>query len=207
MNTNENLMQTQSTLDYYNKNAAIFTADTVAVEFTELQNEFLSYLSEKSVILDLGCGSGRDSKYFIDRGFDVTSVDGSEELCKIACKLTGKPVINTTFQNYVPDKMFDGIWACSSLLHLSKDELIRVVNHIAKYLNKQGVFYMSFKYGNFEGMRNGRFFLDLNENSFRDIIGNITSLSTIKMNITSDVRPGREHERWLNVFLKKIENL
>lgn len=203
MNTVNNLENTKTTLDYYNKNASLFTNDTVSVDFSILQNEFISLLSEKASIIDLGCGSGRDSKYFRERGFDVTSVDGSEELCKIASNLIGQPVIHSTFQDYTPNKMYDGIWACSSLLHLSLDELYATIVNVTKYLRMNGIFYMSFKYGEFEGMRNERFFLDMNESRFHELISNIPDLSIMDMKITGDVRPGREHEKWLNVFLKK----
>lgn len=203
MNTVNNLENTKTTLDYYNKNASLFTNDTVSVDFSILQNEFISLLSKKASILDLGCGSGRDSKYFRERGFDVTSVDGSEELCKIASNLIGQPVIHSTFQDYTPNKMYDGIWACSSLLHLSLDELYATIVNVTKYLRMNGIFYMSFKYGEFEGMRNERFFLDMNESRFHELISNIPDLSIMDMKITGDVRPGREHEKWLNVFLKK----
>ena len=203
MNTIDNLQNTKTTLEYYNKNASLFTKDTISVDFSVLQNQFISFLPKNASVLDLGCGSGRDSKYFLQNGFDVTSVDGSEELCKIASRFIGQPVIHSTFQNFTPDKMYDGIWACSSLLHLSFTELHATIVNITKYLMNSGIFYMSFKYGEFEGMRNERFFLDLNEGRFRELISKIPDLSIVEMKITGDARPGREHEKWLNVFLKK----
>lgn len=198
---------TQLTLDYYDKNAANFTASTLNADLSELQDEFLSYIAEGGAILDLGCGSGRDSKYFQARGFDVTSVDGSKELCKIAREFTGNDVIHAAFQDYVPDKMFDGIWACSSLLHLSCKELISVVERMAKHLHRDGIFYMSFKHGDFEGMRNGRFFLDINESRLNRIISELPSLSLMKITITKDVRPERRNEEWMNVFLRRVDNI
>lgn len=206
MNPKENRRPTQDTLAYYDQNAAAFTLDTVSAEIGSLQNEFLSYLPAPCAILDLGCGSGRDSKYFADRGCDVTAVDGSEELCRIAGRLTGRPVIHAAFQDYVPDRMFDGIWACSSLLHLPYREWIAVMERLMQYLSPCGVFYLSFKYGDFEGMRNGRFFLDLDERRFGEAMAHMAGLSVIRMGVTPDVRPGRETEKWLNVFLRKMGN-
>lgn len=52
------------TLDYYNQNAKEFVAGTVAVDFNEIQDRFVEKLSGKNV-LDFGCGSGRDTKYFL----------------------------------------------------------------------------------------------------------------------------------------------
>ena len=67
-----------------------------------------------------------------------------------------------------------------------------------------GIFYTSFKYGNFESVRNGRYFTDLTESSFAELINEVTGFEIIEEWITSDVRPGREEEKWLNVILRKI---
>lgn len=72
------------TIDYYNQNADAFAFGTVNVVFTEVQDKYLSYLPSGAYILDFGCGSGRDTKYFLSKGHKVDATDGSEELCKIA---------------------------------------------------------------------------------------------------------------------------
>ena len=61
--------------------------------------------------------------------------------------------------------------------------------------------YCSFKYGDFEGIRQGRFFIDLNEDTFKIYIKN-TLFSINEILITNDVRPDRK-EKWLNVILIK----
>ncbi len=155
-------------------------------------------------ILDLGCGSGRDSKAFLEMGFDVTAVDGSKELARMASAYMNHPVICATFQEYEPEGMFDGIWACSSLLHLSRDDIGQVFQRYAKVLKPGGCFYASFKYGTESGMRHGRFFTDLDEELFDRILKEIPELEIAKTYITTDVRPGRGSEKWLNVFLRRI---
>lgn len=72
-----------STIDYYNINAKKFVNHTVNVEFTNIQNKFISKLHSGAMILDFGCGSGRDTKYFISRGYQVDAIDGSKELAKL----------------------------------------------------------------------------------------------------------------------------
>ncbi len=64
-----------TTLSYYNKNAKQYIQDTQHVDFSQTQNVFLNKLQEGSRILDFGCGSGRDSKCFIDQGFVVDAID------------------------------------------------------------------------------------------------------------------------------------
>ena len=110
------------TLDYYNQNAAAFIAGTVSVDFKETQDKFIDALCGKK-ILDFGCGSGRDTKYFIEAGLDVVATDGSEEMCKCASEYTGIHVQKMLFQELDENERYNGIWACSSILHLPETEL------------------------------------------------------------------------------------
>lgn len=191
-----------TTIDYYNKNAGSFVDSTLDVDFTETQDKFLKSLNGNR-ILDFGCGSGRDTKYFLDLGYDVSAIDGSEELCKIASDYTGIEVKHMYFQELEEQEIYDGIWACSSILHLSKSDLKDVFVKMVKALKTNGIIYTSFKYGDFEGERNGRFFTDFTIESFRDYIDDIDGLSIADHWITGDVRPGRGEEKWLNLILQK----
>lgn len=190
------------TIDYYNKNADSFIQGTVSVDFKETQDKFLKLLTGKKV-LDFGCGSGRDTKYFLESGFDVTATDGSEELCKSASTYTGIQVKHMLFQDLNEADCYDGIWACSSILHLFKDELRIVINKMSRALKPNGIIYTSFKYGNFEGERNGRFFTDFTLDVFEDFISDVKDIVIEEYWITGDVRPGREEEKWLNLILRK----
>lgn len=191
---------TEQTLGYYNKNAAGFVESTVDVEFGELQERFARMLPEGGRILDLGCGSGRDSLAFVNSGFVVDAVDGSEAMVKAASELTGLSVAHALFNKHEPAGEYDGIWACSSLLHVPMSDLAPIIGKYAGHLKSGGVFYMSFKLGDFEGMRNGRWFTDLDEESFSELIDGIDGLRIDSLDVTSDVRPGRANERWLNAW-------
>ena len=192
------------TLDYYNQNAAAFIAGTVSVDFKETQDKFIDALCGKQ-ILDFGCGSGRDTKYFIEAGLDVVATDGSEEMCKCASEYTGIHVQKMLFQELDEKERYNGIWACSSILHLSKKELLPVIRKMCDALKDNGVVYTSFKYGDFEGERNGRYFTDFTEDTFDKFIKVIQELTIEEEWITSDVRPGRGEEKWLNLILRKIQ--
>ena len=121
------------TLDYYNQNAAAFIAGTVSVDFKETQDKFIDALCGKQ-ILDFGCGSGRDTKYFIEAGLDVVATDGSEEMCKCASEYTGIHVQKMLFQELDEKERYNGIWACSSILHLPETELKKVFIKMAEAL-------------------------------------------------------------------------
>jgi cyclopropane fatty-acyl-phospholipid synthase-like methyltransferase len=192
------------TLNYYNENSEAFINNTRDVDFSDTQNLFMDLVPHGGTILDFGCGSGRDAKCFLDHGYVVDATDGSKELCISASKFTGIEVKHMLFQDLDEHNKYDGIWACSSILHLSSEELPPVLNKMAAALKDKGIIYTSFKYGDFEGMRNGRYFTDLTEESFEDILLSVEDLVTEKLWITSDVRRGRGEEKWLNLILRKI---
>ena len=191
------------TLQYYNANAKSFTANTFFVDFSQIQQEFLTTLPSGAYILDFGCGSGRDIKYFLEQGYKVDAIDGSLELCKLASAHTGIKVRQMLFQELQEREKYDGIWACASILHVAKNELPDILQRMYNALKPAGIIYASFKYGDFEGMRNGRYFSDFTEESFGKLVKGIYGLVIEKMWITGDVRDGREEEKWLNIILRK----
>ena len=191
------------TLKYYNKNAQSFASGTVSVKFTEVQDKFLEKLNPDAYILDFGCGAGRDTKYFLSRGYQVDAVDGSEQLCRIASEYTGIKVRQMLFQELDEKEKYDGIWACASILHLPKKQLREVLKNMYAALKSKGWIYISFKYGEFEGERNGRYFTDFTTDTFKDFIHDMHGLKIEEQWITGDVRPGRGEEKWLNLLLQK----
>ncbi len=201
--TNTNI----NTLGYYDTHADKFYNSTVNIEFSKMQNRFLSKLKKDSYILDFGCGSGRDTKYFLEQGCRVDAIDGSAELCRLAGEYTGIEVKKMFFQDLAEVDKYDGIWACSSILHLPIDELKEVMKKMAAALKENGIIYTSFKYGIFAGERNGRFFTDMTEETFAEFIGEIEDLEVEEQWTTSDVRPGRGEEKWLNLILRKKQKL
>lgn len=191
------------TIEYYNKNANLFVETTANVEFYHMQNRFLSKLETGAHILDFGCGSGRDTKYFLEQGYRVDAIDGSAELCKLASEFTGIEVKHMYFQELSEEVKYDGIWACSSILHLNISALEDVMKKMTIAVKSNGIIYTSFKYGIFSGERNGRYFTDMTEDTFGKLLQKIPELEIEEQWITSDVRPGRGEEQWLNLILRK----
>ncbi len=135
------------TSNYYNQHAQAFFENTYQVEMESLYAPFLRYLSEQASILDLGCGSGRDTLAFKNFGYQVEAIDYSEELVAKARQLTELPVQLGSFYELAVQEKYDGIWACASLLHCERDKLSDVLHRILIALKPNGVCYMSFKYG------------------------------------------------------------
>ena len=191
------------TLKYYNENAQSFASGTVSVKFTEVQDKFLEKLNPDAYILDFGCGAGRDTKYFLSRGYQIDAIDGSEQLCRIASEYTEIKVRQMLFQELDEKEKYDGIWACASILHLPKKQLREVLENMYAALKSEGWIYTSFKYGEYEGIRNGRYFTDFTIDTFTDFVQGIHNLRIEEYWITGDVRPGRGEEKWLNLIMQK----
>ena len=107
------------------------------------------------------------------------------------------------FQDLDEREAYEGIWACSSILHLTFDELADVFGKMHRALVPCGVLYTSFKYGTGEGERNGRYFTDMTEEKMEGLLKAVHGFATLEMWVTSDVRPGRDEEQWLNMILRK----
>jgi len=192
-----------STLDYYDQNAADFIARTIDTDLSALYAPFLALLKPGASILDLGCGSGRDSKYFIEHGYTVEAVDGSCELCKIASKYIGQPVRQLLFQDLDYIGAFDAVWANASLLHVPSHALPDILRKISDALKPNGILFASFKHGNFSGERDGRMFTDLTEQDLIQIAEDASGFEIVYTLVTQDARPGRSDEKWLNAILRR----
>ena len=192
-----------STLDYYNYNAEQFYDSTVKVEMESIYAPFLRYLPEHASILDLGCGSGRDSLAFHQKGYQVDAIDYSETLVSKAQQLTGLPVRHQSFYELDEENKYDGIWACASLLHCERQKLPAVLSRILRALKTDGVLYMSFKYGSTDREKDGRHFTDLNEQQAQALLREVPGFLLLQQWITVDKRPERSEE-WLNILLRKV---
>lgn len=187
--------------NYYKENKDTFIENTINCDMSNQYKLFEKYLNKDTKkILDVGFGSGRDSLYF-SKKYEVYSIDPVEEFCNHAKEIGLKNVYCMKVQDITFINEFDGIWACASLLHIPSYELVDVLNRCYNALTSNGIMYCSFKFGEFEGERQGRFFLDLIEERFRQYVSK-TKFEILEVSITNDVRPDRE-EKWLNVVMRK----
>ena len=203
------------TLDYYQKNAKEFFSQTINVDMQNVYQPFLEYLpkahlSNQQKILDVGCGSGRDSVFFANQGFEVVAIDGSQNVIDLAKQtdtridwqcLRFHEIAKQSWQN-----QFTGIWACASLLHVPFDDLTKLLNDLILCIKSDGILYASFKYGDSEREKDGRFFCDINEQRWQLIGEQLDSAKPVMIWQTIDNRVDRQ-EIWWNVILLKLSNL
>lgn len=189
------------TLNYYNENAKEYFNKTVIVNMSEKYNFFLKYLSKNAYILDLGCGSGRDSLYFLKHGFKVTAIEGASKLSMLASKLIGQPVQNINFINIKDIEIYDGIWACASLLHLDKNSFFKMLTKLYKALKSDGIMYISLKIGkDFSAYENNRFFTYYKEETLYQLLKK-ANFNIMDKYISSD---GMDRNiQWINIIVNK----
>lgn len=190
------------TLAYYNKNAERFFAETVEVEMFELHNRFLAEVPAAGKILDAGCGSGRDSKAFLNRGYQISAFDASPKLAQLASVHLGQSVAVQTFSDVTEQSCYDGIWACASLLHLPQNEIPATLERLWGALKSGGAFYLSFKLGYGERQHADRHYTDVNEPQLRAWLDKLPNLAGIDIWLSEDQRPDRQ-EQWINAIAKR----
>lgn len=192
------------TIDYYNKNAEYYFNHTKDVDMQNIYIEFEKRIKQGAYILDVGCGSGRDSKYFLQNGYKVDAIDGSEGLCKLASEYLGINVECKRFNEIKICNQYDAIWACASLLHISMEELKCVYFNLFDGLKSNGIFYSSFKYGNNEEEVDGKFYNNMNEDKIGKLLSNSDSIKEITIFYNYEKRSETFTQKWINLIVQKI---
>jgi SAM-dependent methyltransferase len=190
------------TLDYYEQNAEAFDERTRNIDMSPIYEEFLPLLTAGSYILDAGCGTGRDSAAFLERGFNVLAMDASKAMVERASRRIGRPVLNISFHQMQFHREFDGIWACASLLHVPRNEMPAVFQDFRSFLVPGGILYASFKRGKGEAFREGRLFNDYEEDELSEFIEGQRGWHRVKTWRTEDIRQHRANVQWVNLLAR-----
>ncbi len=190
--------------EYYEINAKQYAKETFSADMSEQYKRFLPLLRERARILDVGSGSGRDACYFQKKGYQVTALEPSKNLCREIQKAFSGKIVCSDIRSYQPDQRFDGIWACASFLHLRLEEVLCFFENIDLYLNDNGVVYLSGKNGIYTGeSEDGRYFLEFTEELVENILVVNERMKLKELWYTEDVR-GRQGFRWMNIVVKMV---
>jgi 2-polyprenyl-3-methyl-5-hydroxy-6-metoxy-1,4-benzoquinol methylase len=188
---------------WYDRNAQRYMASTLDADLSHVYEPFLRHVPEGGRILDAGCGPGRDSLVFQQMGYDVTALDASAEMVRIASERLGKPVLRLHHQDVAFQQEFDGIWSMASLLHVPQAGLPLVFEKYRNALVPGGVLFASFKHGEGEVRTKGRLFSNQNRQSLERLIAPIADLDVLDIWVDFDNRPGRGHEEWVSVLCRR----
>ena len=189
--------------DYYERYGNAYFEETVNLSMEDILEEFAEYLPENAEVLDLGCGSGRDTLWLEEAGFGVTMLDGSMQMCRLAEIHTDHEVLHMTFDEMDFQEVFDGIWACASLLHVPSDEMDGILEKVTAALKPGGYLYMSYQYGDGEEIREHRLYHDYTEKSLSRLMKHQSELHAVKIWSTVDRGEGNGHRKWVQVIAQK----
>ncbi len=191
-------LRQQETIAYYNKNADAFVNRTVDIDMSELYPKFTRLLPSDGKILDVGCGSGRDARYFLSQGFEVVAIDASEEMVKFASNLTGQDAVQMKFEDMAFRNEFDGVWASASLLHVERSLLGDILANLILSLRPNGYLYLSMREGQGEEFVDGRYFSYITEPELKHLLEQQSDIELLEIWTTSDRQPNRDSYKWIN---------
>ncbi len=195
---------TVQTLAHYEQNAQAFWQGTRDHDVSRNYTAFLSAMQQDCVldILDLGCGPGRDVKYFADRGHRVIGLDGCQAFCAMAREYSGAPIVQQSFLALdLAPQSFDGIFANASLFHVPGSELARVLTELHAALKPGGILFTSNPRGSGEGWNGERYghYMEL-ETSKRFL--EQANFALLEHYYRPSGRP-RDQQPWLAIVSKK----
>jgi SAM-dependent methyltransferase len=142
----------QQTIDTYNA-----TAERMSEKFksqgarvSDINETFALCGKENPIVLEIGCGSGRDAAEICKRTNSYLGVDISEEFIKIAQRdvPNGKFIV-ADIENFEFPTKLDIVFAFASLLHVPKESLRAILKKTFDALNTGGVIRISLKYADF----------------------------------------------------------
>ncbi|NLJ95620.1 MAG: class I SAM-dependent methyltransferase [Clostridiales bacterium] len=193
-----------STRMFYESNAEEYFNKTYNANMLYEYDRFLNYVAPTGHVMDLGCGSGRDSLFFLQHNYIVDALDSSKKLCELVNKKIGIKPLNCRIQDWKPNIRYDGIWACASLLHLKSDEFETFIRNLQIYLNIHGVLFASVKNGIPTGVcDDGRYYQNYTEASIKNIIDKNPALSLKELWYSQDSFD-RDDFRWMNFIVMKV---
>ena len=193
------------TLRFYQHEAEAYCQRTEAISSPALQG-FLERLNPGASILELGCGSGRDTVEMLRLGYDVTPTDGSPEMARQAEDILHRRVLVLEFSEIKDETRFDGVWAHACLLHVPLDYLGEVLSRIYRVLNSHGILFANFKEGAAEGRdRFGRYYNYPSLAALRDIFQQAAPRFALEIERSSGQGYDGAAVQWLNCTATKNE--
>ena len=157
-----------STDRFYEDHAVEYFSGTSGAQTQFVLDRFLSHLPANAAILDAGCGSGRDLKYFHSRGHCALGIDASTALVQMAAQHSGAPCEVARIESISYEDRFDGIWACASLLHLPRDAFRPALRCLNRALKRGGTLFMAVQEGQGEAiLPDGRLYVYYSEDDIR----------------------------------------
>ena len=191
--------------DYYQENYLKYHDQTFAIDPTSFLSPLARCLAPSSTILDVGCGSGRDMRWFKDRGFRPTGFERSQNLCTLGRKHSGCPVVEGDFETYnFSDLQTDALVLVGALVHVPHNRFSEILSNIVQALKPGGYMLITMKEGGTTSEDAGDrvFFLWRDE----DLKIVFERLNLAVVDFSRQVSKIRENDVWLGYVLEKLSS-
>ncbi len=191
-------------MDFYEENHQQYFNSTVSIDPASFLEPFARCLAHNATILDIGCGSGRDLRWFAERGFSPTGFEKSPNLARLARQHAVCPVIEGDFRAFDFSQLsFSALVLVGSLVHLSHDEFPVILKRICKALRADGHILITLKEGvGTSTTADGRVFTLW---SAADLEGVFTSQGFQILDISRQVSKVRPDDIWLGYVLRAMD--
>jgi SAM-dependent methyltransferase len=188
--------------DYYQENYIKYHEQTAGIDPASFLSPLVRRLTPGSSILDAGCGSGRDMRWFKDRGFRPTGFERSGGLAALARVHSGCPVLEGDFEVYDFSGMdVDAILLVGALVHVPHERFSEILSNIARALNPRGHVLVTLK----EGVKSrfgagGRVFYLWEDGALRGVFEH---MNLTVVDFSRQISKVRKSDVWLGYVLKK----
>ncbi|PYK53459.1 MAG: SAM-dependent methyltransferase [Verrucomicrobia bacterium] len=171
---------------------------------TGLAAPFLELVAPSGRLLDAGCGEGRDTRFFIERGYVVISFDASIGMVRKCQEYPHAYCVHLSFSKIDFREEFDGVWACASLLHRPFEEAKSAVVKLATALKPKGIMFVSVRAGKGDSGENGRYFQYYDDKMVVALFAHDPRLEVLRAWHSTSLGPdGDQGNEWINVLVKR----
>lgn len=188
---------------FYDTHAEQFINGTIDIDMSTVYERVEKQIKVGGKILDVGFGSGRDSLYFMHRGYNVVSIDNSEEIVNRGQIILHSEVLEVDVRDIAYSEEFDAVWACATMVHLNDQEFMDVLKRLVDALKPEGIIYISARYGDFEGDVQGRYMNYVDEKQIERTLSTVTNVDVVDQWIDDDLRDEFDDLQWFNIILRK----
>jgi ubiquinone/menaquinone biosynthesis C-methylase UbiE len=199
---------TEITRIMYNRTASEYAETHFDSSILKKQYKTFMTLCRGKLVLDVGCGPGRDVEHLMINGYQVIGVDYSDGMIKEAKRRVPKgdfrkmDMRNLRFEK----NTFDGIWACGSVIHIPKSEVKNVLKGFNRILKPHGILYIAVKKGTGEKLEDRKdgdkkFFAYYSESEIKRILKE-NGFKILKVQFHRN----KKNDLYINIFAKSVSD-
>jgi SAM-dependent methyltransferase len=138
--------------DFYQDNYLDYHLRTFNIDPSSFLNPLVSRIHPGALILDVGCGSGRDLVWLSKRGFRVIGLDRSSRLAALAKVNSSAPVIVADFEMFDFSRFSaDAVILVGALVHIPPERFGAVLQNVSAAVKNGGYVLLTLKEGKGSG--------------------------------------------------------